>query len=49
MEAVKLMRGKVGTDIKLTIRRKNTKKALEFILIREILFPFLLSMRHHSQ
>ncbi len=37
MEAVKLMRGKVGTDIKLTIRRKNTKKALEFILIREII------------
>ena len=27
MEAVKLMRGKVGTSIKLTIRRKNVKKA----------------------
>ena len=29
MEAVKLMRGPVGTSIKLTIRRKNVKKPLE--------------------
>ena len=34
MEAVKLMRGKVGTSIKLTVRRKGTKKALEFKKIR---------------
>ena len=37
MEAVKLMRGKVGTSIKLTIRRKNVKKALEFNIKREII------------
>ncbi len=37
MEAVKLMRGKVGTSIKLTVRRKNIKKALEFTLRREII------------
>ena len=30
MEAVKLMRGPVGTGIDLTIRRKNNKKALTF-------------------
>ena len=35
MEAVKLMRGKVGTSIKLTVRRKGTKKALEFKIRRE--------------
>ena len=28
MEAVKLMRGPVGTSIKLTVRRKGTKKSL---------------------
>ena len=37
MEAVKLMRGPVGTPIKLTIRRKNEKKALEFEIYREII------------
>ena len=37
MEAVKLMRGKVGTSIKLTIRRKGTKKALEFKIRREVI------------
>jgi len=37
MEAVKLMRGKVGTSIKLTVRRKNIKRALEFNLKREII------------
>ena len=30
MEAVKLMRGPVGTSIDLTIRRKNFKKPLQF-------------------
>jgi carboxyl-terminal processing protease len=37
MEAVKLMRGPVGTSIKLTIRRKNVKKSLEFEIIRKII------------
>ncbi len=37
MEAVKIMRGPVGTDIKLTIRRKNVKKPLEFKITRKII------------
>ena len=37
MEAVKLMRGPVGTSIKLTVRRKNNKKPLEFKIIRKII------------
>ncbi len=37
MEAVKLMRGPVGTSIKLTIRRKNVKKPLEFEITRKII------------
>ena len=37
MEAVKLMRGPVGTSIKLTIRRKNTKKPIEFKVVRKII------------
>ena len=37
MEAVKLMRGPVGTSIDLTIRRKNFKKPLEFKIIRKII------------
>ena len=37
MEAVKLMRGPVGTKILLTIRRKGEKEALEFIIKREII------------
>ncbi len=37
MEAVKLMRGPVGTSIKLTIRRKNIKKPLEFKITRQII------------
>ena len=37
MEAVKLMRGPVGTQIELTIRRKNVKKPLEFKIIRKII------------
>ena len=37
MEAVKLMRGPVGTSIELTVRRKNVKKPLEFKIVREII------------
>ena len=36
-EAVELMRGPVGTSIKLTIRRRGEKKALNFIIVREII------------
>ena len=37
MEAVKLMRGPVGTSIDLTVRRKNVKKPIEFKVIRKII------------
>ena len=37
MEAVKLMRGPVGTSIKLTVRRKGKKKAIEFNIKRQII------------
>ena len=37
MEAVKLMRGPVNTSIKLTIRRKGNRKALEFNIKRKII------------
>ena len=37
LEAVKLMRGPVGTAINLTIRRKNIKKPLEFKIVRKII------------
>ena len=37
MEAVKLMRGPVGTSIELTVRRKNVKKPLEFKIVRKII------------
>ena len=37
MEAVKLMRGPINTSIKLTVRRKNVKKPLEFNIIRKII------------
>jgi len=37
LEAVKLMRGPVGTSINLTVRRKNVKKPLEFNIIRKII------------
>ena len=37
MEAVKLMRGPVGTSIDLTVRRKNSKKPLKFKIIRKII------------
>ena len=37
LEAVKLMRGPIGTSIKLTVRRKNVKKPLEFKIVRKII------------
>ena len=37
MEAVKLMRGPIGTSIDLTVRRKNVKKPLEFKIVRKII------------
>ncbi len=37
LEAVKLMRGPVGTSIELTVRRKNVKKPLEFKIERKII------------
>ncbi len=37
LEAVKLMRGPVGTSVKLTIRRKNVKKPIEFKIERKII------------
>ena len=37
MEAVNLMRGPVGTEIEITIRRKGLKKAKNFKIIREII------------
>ena len=36
-EAVDLMRGLVGTDIELTVRRRGVKKALTFKITREII------------
>tara|TARA_B100000780_G_scaffold240714_1_gene182951 strand:+ start:529 stop:1680 length:1152 start_codon:yes stop_codon:yes gene_type:complete len=36
-EAVELMRGPIGSEINLTIRRKNTKKALEFKIKRAVI------------
>ena len=37
LEAVKLMRGPIGTTIDLTIRRKNVKKPLKFKITRKII------------
>ena len=37
MEAVKLMRGPVGSSTVLTVRRKNVKKSLEFEITRKII------------
>ena len=37
LEAVKLMRGPVGTSIDLTVRRKNVKKPIEFKIIRKVI------------
>ena len=36
-EAVELMRGRVGTDIEITVRRRGEKKALTFIITRDII------------
>ena len=36
-EAVELMRGPVGSEIKLTVRRRNEKKALEFKIKRAVI------------
>jgi len=36
-EAVELMRGPIGSSIKLTVRRKNKKKALEFKIVRAVI------------
>jgi len=36
-EAVDLMRGPVGSDIELTVRRRGVKKAITFNIIREII------------
>ena len=37
MEAVKLMRGPVGTTIELTVRRKDVKKPMKFKITRKII------------
>ena len=37
LEAVKLMRGPVGSSINLTVRRKNLKKPIEFTITRKII------------
>ena len=37
LEAVKLMRGPIGTSIELTIRRKNVKKPIKFTIMRKII------------
>ncbi len=37
MEAVNLMRGPVGSDIEITIRRKGLKKAKNFKIVREVI------------
>ena len=37
MEAVKLMRGPVGSSIDLTVRRKNIKKPLKFKITRKVI------------
>ena len=36
-EAVDLMRGPVGTDIEITVRRVGEKKALTFVITRDII------------
>ena len=36
-EAVELMRGPVGTDIEITVRRRVEKKALTFVITRDII------------
>jgi len=36
-EAVEIMRGPIGTEIEITVRRRGVKKALTFLIIREII------------
>ena len=36
-EAVEIMRGPVGSDIKITVRRRGVKKAIIFTITREII------------
>ena len=36
-QAVELMRGPVGTDIEITVRRRGVRKALTFLITREII------------
>ncbi len=36
-EAVELMRGPVGSEIELTVRRRGEKKAISFIIVREVI------------
>ena len=36
-EAVELMRGPVGSDIEITVRRRGEKKALTFVITRDII------------
>ena len=36
-QAVELMRGTVGSDIKITVRRVGVKKAIKFVITREII------------
>jgi carboxyl-terminal processing protease len=45
MEAVKLIRGPKGTDIKLTITREGVEEPIEFEITRDVI-P-LISVRHH--
>ncbi len=37
MEAVKLIRGKKGTKVKLTIRRKGVEKPIDFLITRDVI------------
>ena len=36
-EAVELMRGPIGTEIEITVRRRGVKKSLTFLIVREII------------
>ena len=36
-QAVELMRGPVGSDIKITVRRVGVKKAIKFVITREVI------------
>ena len=36
-EAVEIMRGPIGTEIEITVRRRGVKKSLTFLIVREII------------